>query len=132
MEANSPIMRDLGDKNYLELNEDDAAELGIKDGDHIRAIAATGDVMDGTAWVRAGVARHTIGVAHGYGHHAYGAQDTEIDGKKTPGNPAVAAGFNIQQTTDPTVCKDGVLYGVADNDASTPMRNGGMFRIEKA
>lgn len=132
MEANSPIMRDLGDKNYLELNEDDAAELGIKDGDHIRAVAATGDVMDGTAWVRAGVARHTIGVAHGYGHHAYGAQDTEIDGKKTPGNPAVAAGFNIQQTTDPTVCKDGVLYGVADNDASTPMRNGGMFRIEKA
>ncbi len=132
MEANSPIMRDLCDENYLELNEQDAAELGISDGDTVCATTPTGDVMEGTAWVRAGVARRTIGVAHGYGHRAYGAQDVDIDGKKTPGNAAVGAGFAIQQVADPVVCKDDVLYGVSDNDGSTPMRNGGMFRVEKA
>lgn len=132
MEANSPIMRDLGDRNYLELNEQDAAELGISDGDAIRAVTPTGDAMEGTAWVRAGVARHTIGVAHGYGHRAYGAQDVDIDGKKTPGNPAIGAGFVIQQVVDPVVNTGDVVYGVSDNDGSTPMRNGGMFRIEKA
>lgn len=132
MEANSPIMRDLCAENYLEISLEDAAALGIRDGDRIRATTPAGDVMEAPAMVRAGVAAGTIGIAHGYGHEAYGAQDVDIDGAMTKGNPAIGSGFNIQQVVDPVVAKDGVLYGAADNDGSTPLRNGGMFKIEKA
>ena len=37
MLSNSPVMRDLCSHNYIELNREDAAELGIKDGDLVRA-----------------------------------------------------------------------------------------------
>ena len=36
MQANNPIMRDLCAKNFLEINRDDAARLGIADGDEVR------------------------------------------------------------------------------------------------
>ena len=49
MQANNPIMRDLCASNYLELNLDDAAELGIRDGDCVRITNPTGDVMEGEA-----------------------------------------------------------------------------------
>lgn len=53
MLSNSPIMRDLCSHNYIEINDEDAAELGIKDGDKIRAVAPLGDVSEGVAMVRA-------------------------------------------------------------------------------
>ena len=86
MQANNPIMRDLCASNYLELNLDDAAELGIRDGDRVRITNPTGDVMEGEAMVRAGIARGTFGVAYGYGHRAYGAKAYEVDGSKAGGN----------------------------------------------
>ena len=132
MLANSPVMRDLGAHNYVELNEEDAASLGIADGDMVRVISPLDDVMEGEAMVRAGVARGVVGVAHGYGHRAYGAQDVDVDGSVTKGDPAVAAGFNIEQMLDPTVSVGDVLCGMADNDGATPVRNGGMFKVEKA
>ena len=79
--ANSPIMRDLCDHNYLELNRDDAKALGIKDGDTIKITNPSGDVMEGEAMVRGGIAEGTFGVAYGYGHRAYGAQDVAIEGE---------------------------------------------------
>lgn len=131
MQANSPIMRDLCKKNYLELNLKDATDLGIKDGDAIRITNPTGDVMEGEAMVRAGIAQGTFGVAYGYGHLAYGAQDTEIDGKLTKGDPSIGSGVHLQTMLDPTLGDD-VIYPHADSDAGSPGRSGGMYKIEKA
>ena len=129
--ANSPIMRDLCDHNYLEINRDDAAGLGIRDGDAVKITSATGDVMEGEAMVRAGIAAGTFGVAYGYGHTAYGAQDVNIEGEGArSGNPAIAAGVHLQTMVDPTV--EDEIYPFADPEASTPARSGGMYKIEKA
>lgn len=130
MLANSPIMRDICAENYLEINCDDAAALDIKDGDTIEISNPTGDVMRGKAMVRAGIAKNTFAVAFGYGHIAYGAQDLEIDGKKTAGNPAIGAGIHLQNQLDPTV-KD-AIFPIADPEAGTPGRCGGFFKIVKA
>lgn len=131
MQANNPIMRDLCASNYLEINREDAAELGIKDGDQVRIANPTGDVMEGRAMVRAGIARGTFGVAYGYGHHAYGAKGYSIDGQATEGSEAIGAGVHLQTMLDPKV-GEGVIYPLADHDAASPGRSGGMYKIEKA
>ena len=131
MQANSPLMRDLCEKNYLELNLEDAAALGIGDGDIVRITNPTGDIMEGKAMVRAGIARGTFGVAFGYGHRAYGTQDREVDGTLAKGDPAIGAGIHLQTMLDPTL-EEGVIYPHVDSDAGSPGRSGGMYRIEKA
>ena len=131
MQANSPIMRDLCAKNFLEINRDDAARLGIADGDEVRVTSAMGDVMEGEALVRAGIAPGTFGMAYGYGHRAYGAQDSVIDGAELPGDPAIGAGVHLQTILDPKVADD-VIYALVDHDTATPGRSGGMYKIEKA
>lgn len=130
MQANSPIMRDICAHNYLEINREDAAALGIKDGSTVKITSASGDVMKGQAMVRAGVAKGTFAVAYSYGHKAYGAQDVTIDGKTTKGNPAIAAGIHLQTMKDPTITD--ALYFLSDNNAAAPGRSGGMYKIEKA
>lgn len=132
MLANSPIMRDLCDHNYIEINEEDAAALGIADGDAVKITNPIGDVSTGEAMVRAGQVKGAFSSSFGYGHRAYGAQDVEVDGTLTKGNPAIAAGVYVTTMLDPTVTTDGVLGIIADNDASCPGRSGGMFKIEKA
>lgn len=132
MLANSPIMRDLCDHNYIEINEDDASELGISDGDRVRVITPLGDSTEGEAMVRAGQVRGAFSSSFGYGHRAYGAQDVEVDGRLTRGNPAIAAGSYVRTMLDPTISNDGVLGIIADADASSPGRCGGMYKIEKA
>lgn len=132
MLSNSPVMRDLCDHNYIELNREDAAELGIKDGDKVRAVTPLGDVSEGEAMVRAGQVKGGFALAFGYEHINYGAQDIEIDGQMTKGNPAIAAGVRTHQMLDPLVSKDGVLSIYSENEAASPGRCGGMFKIEKA
>ena len=128
-------MRDLCSHNYIELNREDAAELGIKDGDLVRATTPLGDVSEGVAMVRAGQVKGAFALAFGYEHQNYGAQDIEVDGKATKGDPAIAAGVRIHQMLDPTVTGvtgDDVISIIAENDAASPGRCGGMFKIEKA
>ena len=130
MLANSPIMRDLCASNYLEINLEDAEELGINDGDTIRITNPTGDVMEGPAMVRGGIAKGTFGVAYGYGHVGYGAQPIHVEGGyDSPGDPAIGAGIHLQTILDPTI---DALYPFADPEASAPARNGGAYKIEKA
>lgn len=132
MLANSPIMRDICAHNYMEINTEDAAELGIKDGDIIRAITPRGDVTEGEAMVRDGQVKGAFSIEFGYEHLAYGAQDVEIDGKLVKGDPAIAAGTRIHMMLDPVVAEHGGMGIIADTDASSPGRCGGMFKIEKA
>lgn len=130
MLANSPIMRDLCSHNYLEINEEDAVTFGVKDGDTIRIVNPTGDVMEGEAMVRAGVAKGTFAVAYGYGHLAYGAQDINIEGEQArPGDPAIGAGIHLQTMLDPSV---DALFPLVDPEAGSPGRSGGVYKIEKA
>nr|WP_264473346.1 molybdopterin dinucleotide binding domain-containing protein [Gordonibacter pamelaeae] len=132
MLSNSPIMRDICAHNYLEINKEDAAELGIKDGDTVRAVTPLGDVSEGEAMVRGGQVKGAFSVSFGYGHSNYGAQDIDIDGQVAKGNPAIAAGVRTHQMLDPLVSVDGVLGILSDHDASSPGRCGSMFKIEKA
>ena len=130
MLANSPIMQDICNHNYLEINIEDARELGIHDGDMVRISAPSGAPMEGEAMVRAGVARKTFAMAFSYGHRAYGAQDVAIEGQGVrKGDPAIAAGVAVQVMDDPVVT-DG-LFPVADLEYASPGRNGGMYKIEK-
>lgn len=131
MQANNPIMRDLCKSNYLEINLEDAADLGIHDGDKVRVTNPSGDVMGGEAMVRAGIAKGTFGVAYGYGHYSYGARAVDIDGKTTEANEAISAGVHLQTMLDPKL-GDGVIYPLVDHDANSPGRSGGMYKIEKA
>lgn len=129
MLANSPVMRQISPENYVEMNADDAAALGIANGDMVEAENPTGDIMRAPALVRGGIAKGTFAVAYGYGHVAYGAQDVEIDGEKRPGDPAIGAGIHLQTMLDPKV--EGVLP-ISDPEAATPGRSGGVYRIKKA
>lgn len=129
MLANSPVMRQICPANYVEMNTEDAATLGISNGDWVNAENPTGDVMHAQALVRDGIAKGTFAVAYGYGHVAYGAQDVEIDGEKRPGDPAIGAGIHLQTMLDPKV--EGVLP-ISDPEAATPGRSGGVYRIIKA
>lgn len=131
MLANSPVMQDICEHNYLEINDEDAKELGIKDGEQIKVSGPSGPAMEGEAMVRKGIMRGSIGLAFGYGHNAYGSQDVAIDGQETrKGNPVAGAGVALQIMDDPTV-KD-VVFPVADLEWASPGRNGGMYKIEKA
>lgn len=132
MLSNSPAMRDLCAHNYIEINHEDAAAMGIKDGDKIRVTTPLGDVSEGEAMVRAGQVKGAFALAFGYGHQNYGAQDIEVDGTVTKGDPAIAAGVRIHQMLDPTVTKDDVIGIISENDAASPGRSGSMFKIEKA
>jgi tetrathionate reductase subunit A len=127
--ANSPIMRAVCPTNFIEINEDDADTLGIRDGDMVEVTNPTGDIMKAPAAVRGGVAKGNFGLAHGYGHFAYGAEDYEIDGEVRAGNPDIALGANITMMLDPTV--EGI-FPMADPEAATPGRCGGVFKIAKA
>ncbi|MFR1639715.1 MAG: molybdopterin dinucleotide binding domain-containing protein [Eggerthellaceae bacterium] len=47
MLSDSALLRELSPHNYLEINIEDARELGIKDGETVQAVNPTGDVMEG-------------------------------------------------------------------------------------
>jgi len=84
--ANVPILKGIQDTNYIELNLEDAAELGIETGDKVKLITPSGEV-EGIAKVRQGVAKGAIAIEYGYGHWGQsGKQGYEIDGKKFGGD----------------------------------------------
>lgn len=129
-QANSPIMRDMCPSNYIEMNMDDAADLGIADGDVINVINPDGATMTGPVMLRGGIAKGTIAFPFGYGHVSYGAKSYEVDGEEVAGVPEIAAGTRLQTVKDPVITD--ALYYAADKITAAPGRNGGMYRVEKA
>lgn len=130
MLSDSALMRELSPHNYLEINSTDARELGIKDGDIIQAVNPSGDVMEGVAMLRGGTARGTIGISFGYTQDAYGSTNMTVDGEVRAGDPSINTGVQLSQMLDPQVGK-GAVFAFSDPEASTPGRNGGMFKIVK-
>ena len=102
-------------KRLIRVREEDAAALGIADGDTVKITNPLGDVSTGEAMVRAGQVKGAFSSSFGYGHRAYGAQDVEVDGTLVKGNPAIATGTFVTTMLDPTVTVDGVMGIIADN-----------------
>lgn len=129
--ANSPLLRELGPTNFIELNTLDAQKYGFKDGDKVKIISATGSEATGTLQVRAGVARGTIGLDFGYGHWEYGSRDFIVDGKKIKGNKSIATGIsqNSLSLIDPTITSG--FYSHSEASTGAPNTSGGAFRLEK-
>lgn len=130
--SDSPVMRELCAHNYLEINEEDATALGIRDGDTIRAVTPAGDVTEGEAMVRSGQVKGAFAVSFGYGHRNYGAQDLVIDGQEISGNPDIAAGTRLMTMLDPVVSTGDTIAFWSENTAASPSRCGGIYKIEKA
>ncbi len=130
MLSNSEVMREIAPTNYVEMNAEDAAELGISDGDEVRVETPSGDVMYGPAMLRDGVVRKGFAAAFGYGQIAYGSSEMRIGDEVRAGNPDIARGINVAQMQDPTISN--AIFPIAEPEAGTPGRNGGMFKITKA
>ena len=118
--ADSPIMRGLCATNHVRINDEDAAELGIADGDLVRAVTPAGDVTEGIAMVRGGQVKGAFSVCFGYEHINYGAQPLVVDDVETPGDPAIAAGTRLKTMLDPTVTADDTLINLGRQHRREP------------
>lgn len=125
---NSPKMRDLGPQNYVEINSEDAKDLGVVSMDEVKVIPASGGEFTGNALVRQGIARGTIGIEYGYGHWEYGAKDFTVDGESQVDTEGKGKGFHLMNLLDPTVDK---VFGISESSTGGPGRNGGAYKIEK-
>ena len=124
-------LRNLSKSNAIEINPLDAAALGLKDGQKVKLIAATGGEAAGLLKTRPGIARGTVAVAFGYGHWEYGARAQQVGGQTVGGDPTRGTGVNLAaiSMTDP---KLKTPFGHSEMATGTAGRNGGAFRIEKA
>ncbi len=123
-------LRNLNKTNAIEINPEDAGAQGLKDGQKVKLIAATGGVAVGQLKVRPGIARGTVAVAFGYGHWEYGARAHQIGDKTLGGDASRGTGVNLSviSLTDPKVK---TVFGYSEMSTGTAGRNGGAFRIEK-
>ena len=123
-------LRNLNKTNAIEINPQDAVQLGLKDGQKVKLIAATGGEAVGMLKVRPGIARGAVAVAFGYGHWEYGARAYQMGDKTGGGDPSRGTGVNLASIsmTDPKVK---AVFGSSEMSTGTAGRNGGAFRIEK-
>lgn len=106
---------DLEEENGFLVNHDDAAKLGVKDGDQVKVISASnpdGDWKIAPGWVKpmigkvhvtAGIRPGVIAFSLGMGHWAYGAADTTVDGAVIKGDKRRSRGVhaNAAMWVDP-------------------------------
>lgn len=102
-------------ENYVLMNAQDAARLGIRDGDMVKVISPDNPEgvwdlgngqkkpMVGKVKVVQGLRPGVIAFSLGHGHWAYGASDISIDGRVIRGDPRRATGVhaNAAMRVDP-------------------------------
>lgn len=122
-------LRNVAPTNPVSINAQDAAELGIGDGDTV-AIETPGGRVAGTARVRNGVMRGVIGIAHGYGHRELGARAHRIGDRVVPALVGAEAGINLNDLglRDPT--RTGTSVWV-DPISGTAVRQGLPARLQR-
>ncbi len=105
----------LAPENYVLMNAQDAARLGLRDGDRVRITSPTNPEgvwdlgngqkrpMIGKVKVVQGIRPGVIAFSLGHGHWAYGASDVVIDGVVIRGDPRRATGIhaNAAMRVDP-------------------------------
>ena len=87
-------LRQVHPHNPVSVNREDAARLGLKNGDTLR-LTTPGKSMLAVALVRDGMMPGAIAIEHGYGHTELGARQHTVDGKVLPHNPQHANGVNL-------------------------------------
>lgn len=130
MLANS-MLRDLNATNHIEINSDDALQFGLKDGEKVKLISATGGEAVGILKARPGIAAGTVAVAFGYGHWEYGARAHKVGDKNVGGDASLGTGVLLSGIglVDPSFK---TIFGFSEMCTGTPSRNGGVYRLEKA
>ena len=100
-------------ENHVELNPKDAEVIGVKEGDAVRIVSATNPdgawsigrekYTEGKVKLTEGLKPGVVNVSWHFGHWAYGASDTVIDGKVIKGDKRRAAGLcpNAVMRRDP-------------------------------
>ncbi|MBC7227773.1 MAG: molybdopterin-dependent oxidoreductase [Thermoflexales bacterium] len=102
-------------ENYVLMNAQDAARLGLKDGDQVKVVSPDNPEgvwdlgngqkkpMVGKVRVVQGLRPGVIAFSLGHGHWAYGASDIVIDGRVIKGDPRRATGVhaNAAMRVDP-------------------------------
>jgi len=96
-------LRQVHPHNPISLNKDDAARLGIANGERIE-LSTPGGALQGVALVRAGIAQGAVAIEHGYGHTQLGTVSHIVDGTPTAANPQHGQGVNLNRLgfADPT------------------------------
>lgn len=96
-------LRQVHPHNPISINREDAAQLGIANGDRIR-VSTPGGRLEGVALVRSGIRKGAIAIEHGYGHRQLGTVAHLVDGKPTAHNPQHGNGVNLNTLgfADPT------------------------------
>ncbi|WP_028763809.1 molybdopterin-dependent oxidoreductase [Shewanella colwelliana] len=125
-----PRITALGDTNYIQLHQDDAARYNLKSGDKAQVLSPKGKYLEGIVQADKTVARGTIVVGMGYGHTAFGASAVEVDGKVRPGIKERGTGIcpNAFNVVDPTR-KGASLY--RDRTFGSTARHGVPVGIKK-
>jgi len=96
-------LRQVHPHNPISLNKEDAAKLGIANGDRIE-VSTPGAKLQGVALVRSGIAQGALAIEYGYGHKQLGAAVHTVDGKPMAHNPQHGNGVNLNALgfADPT------------------------------
>ena len=123
-------LRQVHPHNPISLNKEDAARLGIANGDAIE-VTTPGASVQGVALVRSGIAAGAVAIEYGYGHKQLGAVAHVVDGKATAHEPQHGNGVNLNDLgfADPTrPAKDNVWI---DWVSGAVVRQGLPVRVRK-
>jgi anaerobic selenocysteine-containing dehydrogenase len=93
-------------ENYVVMHRDDAARVGLQDGDLVKLVSASNpegmwDLKNGRRYPCGGKLKTTTGIRPGvvavswhFGHWAYGSTDVVVDGEVVKGDPRRGTGIN--------------------------------------
>jgi len=103
-------LQDIHRENTVSLNDGDATRLGIVTGDSIRVASPDGEVI-GKAFVRQGIGAGVVGIEHGFGHKALGANMYQVGDRVFAANPEAGVGVSINDLglRDPSSSHDLIL-----------------------
>ncbi len=128
-------------EGYLLINSQDAARLGIQDGDTVRISSASNPdgaydlqngkkhPIEGKAKVSEAIRPGVVAFPLGFGHWASGSTDVEIDGRVVPGDPrrAVPLMANGAMQLDPVLGNT----GLSDLAGGSAVFYDSMVKVEK-
>ena len=124
-------LRQVHPHNPVSINRQDAARLGVGNGDTVR-LTTPGSSMLAVALVRDGMAPGAIAIEYGYGHTELGARTHTVDGKALPHNPQHGNGVNLNDLgfADPSRTPDQTNVWI-DWVSGAVVRQGLPARIER-
>ena len=123
-------LRQVHPHNPISINKEDAAAMGIRNGETVRVVSPGGSI-EGVAMVRDGVQKNAIAIEHGYGHWELGVREHRIDGQKTCNNPELGAGVLINQLGFRDITRGDQKNIWVDWGSGAAVRQGMPVRLEK-